>query len=72
VKDRGPPRISSQATFMEAVDALQKAQEEFSSGKERQRILLVYDEAGQIVGLIRFSDVYKKIAQTMKECPVPA
>jgi hypothetical protein len=44
------PRISNQATFMEAVDALEKAQQAFSSGKAPQRILLVYDEAGQIVG----------------------
>ena len=44
------PRIASQATFMEAVDALEKAQEEFSSGKARQRILLVYDESDRIVG----------------------
>ncbi len=39
------PRISNQATFMEAVDALEKAEQEFSSGKARQRILLVYDKA---------------------------
>lgn len=44
------PRISSQATFVEAVEALEKAQEAYSSGKAPQRILLVYDEAGKIVG----------------------
>ena len=44
------PRISSQATFMEAVEALEKAQQAFRSGKAAQRILLVYDEAGKIVG----------------------
>jgi len=89
------PRISSHITFIEAVEALQKAQEAFRSGKAPQRILLVQDgagkilgkafhlfvvgrhdslfvtEGGEIVGLIRFSDVYRKIAQTMKECPMP-
>jgi len=44
------PRISSQSTFMDAVDALEKAQQEFSSGKASQRILLVCDEEGWIVG----------------------
>jgi hypothetical protein len=44
------PRISSQATFMEAVEALEKAQQAFSSGQAPQRILLVYNEAGKIVG----------------------
>ena len=44
------PRISSQATFMEALDALEKAQEAYSSGKSPQRILLVYDQEGKIVG----------------------
>jgi hypothetical protein len=24
-----------------------------------------------IVGVIRFSDVYRKIVQTMRECPLP-
>jgi len=51
------PRISSQATFMEAVDALEKAQKVFSSGKASQRILLVYDEADQIVGKLSPMDV---------------
>lgn len=51
------PRISIHATFMEAVDALEKAQLEFSSGKVLQRILLVYDEKGQIVGKLSPMDV---------------
>jgi len=53
------PRISSQATFMEAIDALEKAQEDFSSGRARQRILLVYDEADRIVGKLSPMDVVK-------------
>ena len=44
------PHISSQATFMEAVEALEKADQEYKSGKASQRILLVYDGTGKIVG----------------------
>lgn len=51
------PCISSRATFMEAVDALEKAQEAFESGKATQRILLVCDEAGRIVGKLSPMDV---------------
>lgn len=51
------PRISSQSTFMEAVDALEKAQQEFRSGKASQRILLVYDGDGRIMGKLSPMDV---------------
>jgi hypothetical protein len=51
------PRISNQATFMEAVEALEKAQQAFTSGKAPQRILLIYDEAGRIVGKLSPMDV---------------
>ena len=44
------PSISSQATFMEAAEALEKADQEFESGRAPQRILLVYDVAEKIVG----------------------
>lgn len=51
------PRISSQATIWDAVVALEKAQEEFTSGRTSQRILLVHDEGGKIVGKISPMDV---------------
>jgi predicted transcriptional regulator len=51
------PRISDQATFMDAVEALEKAQQAFSTGKAAQRILLVYDEAGKIVGKLSPMDL---------------
>lgn len=51
------PRISNQATFMEAVAALEKADLEFKSGKAPERILLVYDGAGNIVGKLSPMDV---------------
>lgn len=51
------PRISSQATLSEAVDALERAQEEFVSGRSSQRIMLVHNDAGRIVGKISPMDV---------------
>jgi len=51
------PRISSQATFMEAVDALEKADQEFKSGKAPERILLVYNGRSKIVGKLSPMDV---------------
>ena len=42
---------------MEAVDALERAQQAFKSGKASQRILLVYDEADRIVGKLSPMDV---------------
>ena len=53
------PRISSQATLGEAVKALEKAQEDFISGRTSQRILLVNDEEGKIVGKISPMDVVR-------------
>lgn len=50
-------RISSDATLAEAVDALEKAQEEFASGQSSQRIVLVHDAEGKIVGKISPMDV---------------
>lgn len=51
------PRISSQTTLMEAVDALEKADEEFKAGKAPQRILLIYDKTGKIIGKMSPMDV---------------
>lgn len=51
------PSISSQATFMEAVEALEKADREFQAGKAPERILLVYDITGKIVGKLSPMDV---------------
>ncbi|MCK9240982.1 CBS domain-containing protein [Desulfocurvus sp.] len=53
------PRISDSATFAEAVLALDKAQEEFASGKREQRILLVADDANKIVGKLSPLDVVR-------------
>jgi hypothetical protein len=53
------PRISDSATFAEAVMALDKAQEEFASGKREQRIMLVADDANKIVGKLSPLDVVR-------------
>ena len=49
--------ISSQATFIEAVEALEKADQEFKAGKAPQRILLVYDAAQKVVGKMSPMDI---------------
>jgi len=51
------PRISTHATFAETVDALEKAEKEFLAGRAPQRILLVFDEAGKVVGVMSPIDV---------------
>lgn len=51
------PRISNQLTVLEAIDALEEAQDRFLSGRALQRILLVCDEQGEIVGKLSPMDV---------------
>jgi hypothetical protein len=50
-------RISSQASLLEAVDTLEKAQAAFKAGKATQRIMLVEDDDGQIIGKLSPMDV---------------
>jgi len=49
------PKISLQATLYEGLSALEAAQEKFLSGESEQRILLVEDEAGKVIG--KFSPI---------------
>lgn len=51
------PAISSKATFLEAVDALEDAQKKFDAGKVPEVILLVKNEKDQIVGKLSPMDV---------------
>ena len=51
------PRISSQATFMEGVAALDKADREFKMGNAPERILLVHDVKGKIIGKLSPMDI---------------
>jgi hypothetical protein len=53
------PRISDRSFFHEAMLALQKADEAFQSGTARQRILLVEDGAGRIIGKVTPMDVVR-------------
>lgn len=62
--------VSENATLIEAVDALEKAQAAFDEKRYRHRAVLVYDESGRIVGKISQHDLiealepnYKKLKQ---------
>lgn len=50
-------KISFDATFADAVDALEKAEKDFLAGRVPQKILLVYDESGKVVGKISPVDI---------------
>ncbi len=50
-------------------DKMDKAFHFFAVGRHDS---LFVKEGETIAGLIRFSDVYRKIAQTMRACPMPA
>ncbi|MGD8543364.1 MAG: hypothetical protein PVI39_13795, partial [Desulfobacteraceae bacterium] len=52
------PKISDSATFYEALAALETAQERFLVGKAEQRILLVENKDGRIVGKISPIDLF--------------
>ncbi|MDI6797657.1 MAG: CBS domain-containing protein [Desulfatibacillaceae bacterium] len=53
------PKISSNATFFEAIMALEAAQEKFLSGQAEQRILLVEDDKGKVIGKISPFDLLR-------------
>jgi hypothetical protein len=53
------PRISDTATFSGAVMALERAQDEYVSGKREQRILLVTDSENKVVGKLSPIDVVR-------------
>ena len=65
------PSISSTATFMEAVEALEKANQEFKSGKALQRILLVYDATGKVVGKMSPMDVVQGLEPKYRNIDIP-
>jgi predicted transcriptional regulator len=53
------PRISNNASFYEAFMALEDAQKKYLEGKNRQRILLVEDDNGRVVGKISPIDMIR-------------
>ncbi|MGM0665639.1 MAG: CBS domain-containing protein, partial [Thermodesulfobacteriota bacterium] len=52
-------RISSESSFYEALLALEDAQKQFLAGEGRQRIVLVEDKDGNIVGKISPIDMIR-------------
>ncbi len=55
------PRISAQATFQEAIQAMEKAHADYRSGKMRQCILLVEDDAGSVIGKLSPMDAIRAL-----------
>jgi len=53
------PTIRDTATFSEAVLALEQAQQDYQTGKCEQRILLVQDQSGKVVGKLSPTDVIR-------------
>ncbi len=53
------PRISDSATFYEALVALESAQKKYLSGESEQRILLVEDGEGKVIGKLSPIDLLR-------------
>ncbi|RPJ12936.1 MAG: hypothetical protein EHM37_08220, partial [Deltaproteobacteria bacterium] len=53
------PKISDRASFYEALSALERAQETFLAGKSEQRILLVENEEGKVIGKLSPIDLLR-------------
>ena len=60
-------RISSSATLMEAVESLEKVDEEYRAGKVPERILIVINGKGKNVGKISFIDIVKALEPNYKD-----
>lgn len=63
--------ISSTATFMEAVEALEKADVEYRAGKAPQRIMLVYDATQKVVGKMSPMDVVQGLEPDYLNIEIP-
>jgi len=64
------PRISDEATFSEAVLALEKHNAAFLAGQAKQRITLVYDAQNRIVGKLTPMDVIRGLESGYGKMPV--
>ena len=53
------PKISCRVTYYEALAALEDAQKKYLSGESEQRILLVEDEEGKIMGKLSPMDLLR-------------
>jgi Mg2+/Co2+ transporter CorC len=58
------PRISESATFYEGLRALEAAQERYLSGESEQRILLVEDADGKVIGKLSPIDLIRGLETT--------
>lgn len=61
------PTVSREATLRDAVDALEKAQENLDPTRYRHRAVLVYDENKKIVGKVSQLDVLKSLEPKYEE-----
>lgn len=52
-------RISVNATLIEAIQALESAQDDLLSGKTKQRVVVVEDEKGEVIGKISPSNIIR-------------
>ncbi len=53
--------VSEDATLIEAVKALKKAQKEFDQSRDRHRAILVYDKNNKIIGKVSQLDVLRAL-----------
>ena len=61
------PKISNDATFYDALVALETAQEKYLTGKAKQRILLVGDKDGKIISKISPIDLMRGLETQYNE-----
>lgn len=53
--------VSTEATLLEAVAALKKAQDEYDKDKYRHRAILIFDERNKIVGKVSQHDILQAL-----------
>ncbi|HSL16682.1 MAG TPA: CBS domain-containing protein [Methylomirabilota bacterium] len=61
------PKIAASATLFETLSALESAQERYLSGQAEQRILLVEDDQGRIVGKVSPIDLLRGLETNYAE-----
>ena len=68
IKIKNCIRKPSPNQILQVNDSMDKAFHLFVVGRNDSLFVM---EGREIVGLIRFSDVYRKIAETIRACPIP-
>lgn len=64
------PKISCNATISEGLAALEKSQEKYLSGEAEQRILLVEDEQGKLMGKLSPIDLLRGLESNYRRVDV--